>query len=277
MSVLMTAPWVLAVALCLMAHLLADFPLQSDRVAALKKESNRALAVHGVWALGLFTLVMAPFIGPIGALLFALVQASSHVLIDRAKIILIERASPVGPKDWSARPAALMLIDQVLHLAVLAASFRLLGAIDPSWSGDAATLGRVVETMIGLPAGNGISALLLVAIGGILLLVNAWLGRYIIDALVNPSGANESARGPAHGAAIGVTERLLIVGLVLVGHWEGIAVVLGVKALARFPDFGRSGDGGRQFAEQFILGTLASLALALASAVLIRWVVLGYI
>ena len=273
MSDAMSSPAVLAVALCLVAHLLADFPFQSDRVAHLKGVSAAALAEHGAWIFGLFYLAMLPFLGPIGALLFAASQALSHVLIDQVKTMLMARARPTGPGDWSARPALTALIDQMAHLGVLAVSFRLLGSLDPSWNSGSAWLGQTAESWLGLPARTGTSTLLLIALGGILLLVNAWLGRYMIDELINPAGAAAHRGEPAHGAAIGVVERLLIVGLVLIGHWEGIAMVLGIKVLARFPRL--AGDEDHRFADQFILGTMASLALALASAMAVRALILG--
>ena len=72
---------------------------------------------------------------------------------------------------------------------------------------------------------------------------------YFVDRLVNPLGVPADPDEPARGAAIGIAERLVIVVLVLIGRWEGIAAVLGIKALTRFPSF--SGDDGRCFAAPY--------------------------
>ena len=68
------------------------------------------------------------------------------------------------------------------------------------------------------------------------------------------SGAIQVARG----RAIGALERALILTLVLLGQYAAIGFVIAAKALARF----RALDD-RDFAEYFLVGTLASLLLAL--------------
>ena len=63
------------------------------------------------------------------------------------------------------------------------------------------------------------------------------------------------------GATIGVLERLLIVVLVLTGSEAAIGFVVAAKTLARFRQL-----DDRDFAEYYLLGTLASVAIAVASA-----------
>jgi len=66
--------------------------------------------------------------------------------------------------------------------------------------------------------------------------------------------ANELARG----RMIGVLERALALTLVLLGQYGALGLLIAAKALARF----RALDD-RDFAEYFLIGTLASLLLAL--------------
>lgn len=78
-----------------------------------------------------------------------------------------------------------------------------------------------------------------------------------------PSPAPETADdqpGPLRGGlAIGILERSAIAAAVLT-HWpEGIAVVLAVKGLARYPELRRV-----DASEQFIIGTFTSVLWALA-------------
>jgi len=61
------------------------------------------------------------------------------------------------------------------------------------------------------------------------------------------------------GAVVGWLERSLIYAFVLVGRPEGAALVVAVKALARFPDLRANQKG---FAEYFMIGTLSSLGVA---------------
>jgi hypothetical protein len=75
-----------------------------------------------------------------------------------------------------------------------------------------------------------------------------------------PSGA------PARiGATIGALERLLIVAFVLVGAEAAVGFVIAAKTIARFKQL-----DDRGFAEYYLLGTLASVSVALASAIVAK-------
>ena len=75
-----------------------------------------------------------------------------------------------------------------------------------------------------------------------------------------PSGA------PARiGATIGALERLLIVAFVLVGAEAAVGFVIAAKTIARFKQL-----DDRGFAEYYLLGTLASVSVAVASAIVAK-------
>lgn len=80
--------------------------------------------------------------------------------------------------------------------------------------------------------------------------------------LVEAAGAR--LRG---GRAIGWLERLGVYATILAGFPAGIAVVVAVKGLARYPDL-KASDGT---AERFILGTFTSLLVAAAAAGAAHW------
>ena len=65
------------------------------------------------------------------------------------------------------------------------------------------------------------------------------------------------------GATIGVLERLLIVTFVLIGAEAAIGFVIAAKTLARFKQL-----DDRGFAEYYLLGTLASVSVALGTGLL---------
>lgn len=75
------------------------------------------------------------------------------------------------------------------------------------------------------------------------------------------AGAVELARG----RAIGALERALTLTLVLLGQYTAIGLIIAAKSLARFKAL-----EDREFAEYFLVGTLASLLLALLIGVGIR-------
>jgi len=69
------------------------------------------------------------------------------------------------------------------------------------------------------------------------------------------------------GAWIGALERLAIVGTLVAGWPEGMAIVLAIKALGRYPQLRRAESPGAS--EGFIIGTLVSLMWAVACAYVI--------
>jgi hypothetical protein len=78
------------------------------------------------------------------------------------------------------------------------------------------------------------------------------------------AAARAQPAGPARiGEAIGVLERLLVVTFVLTGQLAAIGFVVAAKTLARFKQL-----DDRGFAEYYLLGTLASVSVALGSALL---------
>mgnify|MGYP000935016060 CR=1 FL=1 len=78
--------------------------------------------------------------------------------------------------------------------------------------------------------------------------------------------ASEQLRG---GRWIGRLERLAVYVAILTGFSAGIAVVLAVKGLARYPELKATTSGA---AERFIIGTFSSVLFAAACAGLAWWV-----
>jgi F0F1-type ATP synthase membrane subunit c/vacuolar-type H+-ATPase subunit K len=72
------------------------------------------------------------------------------------------------------------------------------------------------------------------------------------------------------GHWIGLLERLAIFATILAGFAEGIAVVLAIKGLARYPDLKATTTGA---AERFIIGTFTSVLFAAACSGLAWWVI----
>jgi F0F1-type ATP synthase membrane subunit c/vacuolar-type H+-ATPase subunit K len=77
----------------------------------------------------------------------------------------------------------------------------------------------------------------------------------------DPTPAEDVLRG---GAWIGALERLAVTATLIAGWPEGIAVVLAVKGLARYPELRSPGAGA---SERFIIGTFTSVLWAAACAV----------
>src|SRR2546425_2352902 len=69
----------------------------------------------------------------------------------------------------------------------------------------------------------------------------------------------------ARGRAIGALERALALTLVLLGEYSAVGWIIAAKALARFRAL-----EDREFAEYFLIGTLASFLLAVLAGIGIR-------
>ena len=81
------------------------------------------------------------------------------------------------------------------------------------------------------------------------------------DGSESVEAASEILRG---GAWIGVLERAAVYAAVVAGWPEGIAIVLAVKSLARYPEL--QAGAASAAAERFIIGTFVSTLFACACA-----------
>ncbi|TGO04726.1 hypothetical protein [Serinibacter arcticus] len=130
---------------------------------------------------------------------------------------------------------------------------------------------------------------LALAAGGGVLLVPIVLRAAQGTGAVSATRVQAVLRG---GLVIGLLERLATAGCVLLGQPEGIAVVVAVKGLGRYPELrgsastsgaanapSASGEPsvaalGAAVSERFIIGTLTSLIWAVAVGALGRWLLL---
>jgi len=325
----MAADAVLVLAGLVLAHLVADFLLQTHGVvsdkAAPGRRAMRGLGLHGLGV----AVCLVPFVALFGlpGLWTLIVITATHVVIDRWKALATRRAearalataharratgaaSPValGPA-WTPAPAGLFVLDQAAHAAVLGGAWAvwLAGAVPLSGATAAvnAAIGGWDRDVVHEVA---LTALVVVS----LVIVNVRAGALFVAILVHPREAVTGAAMPDEprpaapgrvpgsgwrlrlgpleavaepvatgavppvaprddghasparvGATIGIIERLLIATFVLTGAEAAIGFVVAAKTLARFRQL-----DDRDFAEYYLLGTLASVSVALGSALL---------
>lgn len=210
----------------LLAHVLADFVLQPDRMAKGKRRPLW-LAAHGGVVLGTALLATG---NPHPALL---ALAVAHLAIDLAKIAF--RA------DGLAGFAA----DQGAHLATLVLTAALLPDLwaEGLWS-----------PIAPLPA------LMAYAAGAI---AATRAGGYAIGLLMAPFAARIALDGlPGGGRTIGHLERGLIFLMILGGLPEGIGFLIAAKSVLRFGTVKEEA----KLSEYVIIGTLASFGWAMLAA-----------
>jgi hypothetical protein len=345
-----TADPILTLGWLILAHLVADFVIQTSGIVEAKTSRGggawRGLLAHGL-GVALCLVPVALAFGAPG--LWALIAiALAHVVIDRVKIVATHRAEaralaesrrrhegrvPAGGlgRAWTPLPAVYFALDQMAHLTVIAVAWGIwLAGRAPTveWS---AAVGRVLGERDQVVI-NEVSLVAVVFLS--LLIANTRAGALFVATLVRPieaaSGSDEAPQGKANGtpaaaapaekssaaagerprgwsfrigpfagrveadppsrstagaatdppaadrdraavppaqvgATIGVLERLLIVTLLLVGADAAIGFVVAAKTIARF----RLLDD-RDFAEYYLLGTLASVSVAIVTALAAR-------
>ncbi len=106
--------------------------------------------------------------------------------------------------------------------------------------------------------------------------VGAWLVPWILRHTESEPLIRAEAMAVLRGGTwIGALERLAVTGTILAGHPEGVAIVVAVKGLGRYPELKEHPVAS----ERFVVGTLASLAwaalLGLIGRVLIGVVLVG--
>jgi len=113
---------------------------------------------------------------------------------------------------------------------------------------------------------------LLVGLGGALAIAGGGpLTALVFDLVDRRESPSESLERAGHvlrgGAWIGALERVAIFATLVAGWPEGLAVVLALKGLGRYPELRAAEDGVRTgAAERFIIGTFTSVLWACSCA-----------
>lgn len=248
----------------LTAHLLADFPLQSDALNRSKQRSTLAL----IWHAALHAAAAYIIVGDWTCWLVPLVIFATHALIDHMRPRLHAAikwfSDPLGKiQDKNSRsedhPLALFTLDQLLHLAVLV----LLTYRVSTYPWHEMYWLMHTET-------NTYATTLWLACG---LISSVWVGSVVVGIMVRPYHAQTACENsPAAGRpglanagrAIGRLERFLIFIMILAGQYAAIGFLIAAKSILRFRDIttesNRSSSDSRKEPEYVLIGTLLSLA-----------------
>lgn len=217
------------------AHLLGDFLLQPDKWVAQKRQKKERspllylhIAVHGIAILLLLGFDLSIWIGII-VILF------SHYLIDLSKLYL----------ETEKNRGSLFIIDQIAHLLVIAAVVYAYHSFEIAF--DLIFDSRVLLFLIFLLFSGPVAAII------IRLLMSRW---------VLPED-DEKDSLPQAGKYIGILERLLVFGFIVLQQWQAIGWLIAAKSILRFSDLSRAKD--RKLTEYVLTGTLLSFTIAIIS------------
>lgn len=224
----------------LLSHFLGDFifqPASWVKDKDEKKYASKYLYLHiGVHILLLAIATQFSLNYWLGILCIGI----SHLIIDLLKTMLKNKL-----KDRT-----LFFLDQVLHLAVIAA---VIYAYHPyALPFHYLHKPEVILFILFIILVTKVSAIIMKTI------ISNWK---IED--------NENSLENA-GAYIGVLERILVFVFIISDHWEGIGFLLAAKSVFRYGDLSKTND--RKLTEYILIGTLISFGLAMLIGILYNFV-----
>ncbi len=240
----------IALAVILAGHVAADFYVQTNTVAQGKQDRRSLLVVHCI-AYGLCLTLFSALVFPAEAFLIAgLLFFVTHAALDFLKVELEKRKILSSFKLFS--------IDQVCHVIVC------FGAVLCFYSDQSA--GGLLSWARDLVGSEALSAMLSIALA----LLVSWRPasiaiQHLLSSVRKDGECGVSAEDDACAAEqragrwIGVLERTIVVVLTMYGQFGAIAFVLTAKSIARFNKLSEDKD----FAECYLVGTLASSAIAI--------------
>lgn len=250
-------------------HLLADFVLQTDRMAAHKDRWGVLLGHVSVVAIASWILIGR---GAAAAPLIVLV-ALLHLLVDLGKGAIERRAfgdeatdasGPEAPGFWPGNGRSMLFLgDQALHALSIVAVVALMGRVPfvPDVAPDTgvwtAAFGASYLRFLVLLSGW------IVATTGVGYFFGHFLARF--ERELEPDQRGGLSKG---GYWIGVTERSLIFLFILVGEPSGIGFLAAAKSVFRIGELKDAKD--RKLAEYILIGTLLSFAAAMVVGLVTR-------
>ena len=227
--------------LTLLAHVLADFQLQSQKMADLKSRRLNFLILH--LGIVLLPLLLLGLILPKYLLYFLLVWLS-HALIDFLKYKLNSLIVRHHAQKFA------FLLDQILHLISIFALYFLL------WKQQITAPNLLSERY------HILKGLFFFSLTGkpINILFKLFFSKY-------QAGEDSGETIAGAGAMIGILERL-IMGLSLIfGQFTAIGLVFTAKSIARYNKILES----QSFAEYYLIGSLFSMISVLLTYGLLYW------
>jgi len=245
-----------------LAHLLADFVFQTDRVVVAKKEGRwRSYLLHGATHYAI-TLAIVAAMNPglvvtwtFQRVLLALCLV--HLLLDWAKFALANRGW-IPDNVWS------FTADQTAHLATITGATLLIAR--PSWQSVATYLQKIRLEQ---------DKILLVAV---IYIAVIFCGGYFIRFLIRPLWQGKPGESTQEhdevvnaGLYIGWLERFLALTAVFLQSPGAVGLILAAKSIARYPELKSPG----RFVEYFLIGTLLSISIAIVGGVILLTVFNG--
>ena len=271
----------LIIALLVLAHLIADFLLQSKEIVEGKRKNIKYLVLHivGVW--GISILLTIHYL-TLRLLIIELLIAFIHFIIDYTKIILEKSDIRIFNQ------LRLFCLDQLLHLIIIISAYPWLGRLEiHNW---AVNINKLLFKLFPFYQNLNIDIqgwyLMVIILSGYIFI---WVPAsfMVYKTLVNfkyfktgeekkiglkAGKRNEVQNGddnlPNPGELIGKLERFVLLTLVLSKSFAAIPVIFAIKSIVRFNNF-----NNKDFANYYIIGTSVSLLTAMGVGLFLNLII----
>lgn len=231
------------------AHFLADFVLQTRGMASGKARFWRYMILH---SLVLAAVTTGLFAGQItSAWPMVLVTVFFHALVD------IFSARVCRP-TWRV-----LVVDQAIHWISIPLILAVFDGLPWSRFGSLLSLLNHRTTLV-LILGYAFS----IFFGSVL--VDRICDQFDLALAEDPQNRDAAARERGASTFIGFVERFLVTTFILFGQYGAVGYVFAAKSLGKFTEGGES-PIRRRFPAYYLVGTLASFALALLAGLFMRW------
>lgn len=231
----------------LLAHLVGDYVLQTDRIALWKTKALRGVVVHGLIVIVVTALATLPFAENIWWQGIVVI-GGGHLLVDGAHFLAVQH---LGWFRDGFSPLARFSLDQIAHLLLIALALHLGGyLVQPA---------ATTELLGGLHN----DSIWVYALGYAFVTMPAWvLLKFLVSAIVKNNGPNFAADPHKY---VGILERILITTFVAMGQFLLVPLVAAPRLIVEAPR-ARESSGG----SSYVLEMLASLLLAVVVGFLLR-------
>lgn len=221
----------------LLAHLIGDFLLQPNSWVAHKEQhTHRSIYLYfHILLHGILAWAATHDFG------IALLVAVTHGLID---LIKLKSQRESTKRMW-------FLIDQFLHIAVLAAITLYYTETEIGWMTDRMWIVLTAVILLTTP-----TSLLIKNI------ISIWTP--------NQNDTKEDLQNA--GKYIGILERLFVLCFILAGQFSAIGFLMAAKSIFRFGDLTQAKD--RKLTEYVLIGTLLSFGISILTGLLTQYLTL---
>ncbi|CAG9623705.1 DUF3307 domain-containing protein [Sutcliffiella rhizosphaerae] len=286
------------VLLLILAHLIADFYLQTEKMVRNKKEYLKLHLLHHT-IVTFIVLLFVYFMQGDGFLFEVIIPTGFivfvHGIVDIGKMKLEHNSLFFQEKN--AWKLSLFIGDQLLHILSILLICMIFIKVDlyelfhyillslNLWEGARPEHGlfnsMLFLIIMFILCTTVTGHIIRIMLGSLTRHLSLFEGKYTLrDMAVSPNSEKNMTeeytymvmkhQDLSRGKVIGYLERLLVVSLILMGSFSAVGFIVAAKSLTRFKQM-----DDRDWAEYFLLGTLTSFLFAILIGIMLKVVFLG--